>query len=59
MLLARKTRIKKTLKANEKSDEEGSYSTGFTSTHTLLGKRTASIEVAGLGRAEDVLVLVQ
>ena len=45
------------LKANEKSDEEGSYSTR--STHTLLGKRTVSIEVAGPGRAEDVWVLVQ
>jgi len=47
------------VKANEKSDEEGSYSIRFTSTHTLLGKRTANIEVAGLGRAEDVWVLVQ
>ena len=46
-------------KANEKSDEEGSYSTIFTFTHTLLEKRMASIEVAGLGRAEDVWVLVQ
>lgn len=47
------------LKANEKSDEEGSYSARSTSTHTLLEKRTVSIEVAGLGRAEDVWVLVQ
>lgn len=47
------------LKANEKSDEESSYSTRSTSTHTLLGKRTVSIEVAGPGRAEDVWVLVQ
>lgn len=47
------------LKANEKNDEEGSYSTRSTSIHTLLGRGMVSIEVAGPGRAEDVWVLVQ
>lgn len=45
--LGEKDEDKTRLKANEKSDEEGSYSTRFTSTHTLLGKKTPRIEVAG------------